>query len=299
MGSQTSLSFRLFISNMQYSSVSLLRSSVLGRRCLSSDTLTTVRREGGVEHITLANPKTRNALSLDMMKKITEDISRAGEDKTVRTIVLRGEGQVFSAGHNLKEMTVETGYDYHMEIFNTCEKMMLLIGQVPVPVLGVVTGLAAAAGCQMISSCDLVVAAPSARFSTPGAAVGLFCHTPGIPLARRVPRAVSGYMLLTGETISAEEAYNAGLVSKLVQEDKMDEEVERICAAIASKPRGVIALGKRFYQHQLELPLSPAYTAGGKVMADNLWYKDAQEGIAAFKEKRRPVFSHTDGKVEG
>ena len=103
----------------------------------------------------------------------------------------------------------------------------------------------------MISSCDLVVAAPSARFSTPGAAVGLFCHTPGIPLARRVPRAVSGYMLLTGETISAEEAYNAGLVSKLVQEDKMDEEVERICAAIGSKPRGVIALGKRFYQHQV------------------------------------------------
>ena len=220
---------------------------------------------------------------------------------------------MFSGGHNLKEMTVETGYDYHMEIFNTCEKMMRLIGQVgptppipssphlclpqvPVPVIGVVTGLAAAAGCQMISSCDLVVAAPSARFSTPGAAVGLFCHTPGIPLARRVPRAVSGYMLLTGETITAQEAYNAGLVSRLVEEDKVDKEVERICAAIASKPRGVIALGKKFYQEQLELPLSLAYPAGGKVMADNLWYQDAQEGIAAFKEKRKPVFSHTDDK---
>ena len=210
---------------------------------------------------------------------------------------------------------METGYDYHMEIFNTCEKMMRLIGQVgptpqipssphlclsqvPVPVIGVVTGLAAAAGCQMISSCDLVVAAPSARFSTPGAAVGLFCHTPGIPLARRVPRAVSGYMLLTGETITAQEAYNAGLVSRLVEEDKVDKEVERICAAIASKPRGVISLGKKFYQEQLELPLSLAYPAGGKVMADNLWYQDAQEGIAAFKEKRKPVFSHTDDKVE-
>ena len=206
--------------------------------------------------------------------------------------------QVFSAGHNLKEMTVETSYEYHMEIFNTCEKMMLLVGQVPVPVVGVVTGLAAAAGCQLISSCDLVVAGPDARFSTPGASVGLFCHTPGIPLARRVPRAVSGYMLLTGEPITAQEAYNAGLVSKLVENDKVEEEVEKICAAIASKPRGVIALGKKFYQQQIEMAMTAAYPAGGKVMADNLWYKDAQEGIAAFKEKRRPVFGHTQDKVE-
>jgi enoyl-CoA hydratase/carnithine racemase len=121
-----------------------------------------------------------------------------------------------------------------------------------VPVVGVVTGLAAAAGCQLISSCDLVVAGPSATFSTPGAAVGLFCHTPGIPLARRVPRAVSGYMLLTGQPITAQEAYNAGLVSRLVEEDKVDDEVKNICAAIASKPRGVITLGKRFYQQQVK-----------------------------------------------
>jgi len=271
---------------------------VRGHRSASTAPLTVVKRENGVEHITLANPKTRNALSLDMMKKITEDISRAAEDKTVRTIVLRGEGKVFSAGHNLKEMTVETSYEYHMEIFNTCEKMMLLVGQVPIPVVGVVTGLAAAAGCQLISSCDLVVAGPAARFSTPGASVGLFCHTPGIPLARRVPRAVSGYMLLTGEPINAKEAYNAGLISKLVEnEDNVEEEVEKICSAIASKPRGVIALGKKFYQQQIEMAMTTAYPAGGKVMADNLWYKDAQEGIAAFKEKRRPVFDHTQDKV--
>jgi len=280
---------------------SLLRSGICGHRSVSTSTaatLTTVTRQEGVAHITLANPKTRNALSLDMMKRITEDISRAAEDKTVRTIVLRGEGKVFSAGHNLKEMTVETSYDYHMEIFNTCEKMMLLVGQVPVPVVGVVTGLAAAAGCQLISSCDLVVASTAASFSTPGASVGLFCHTPGIPLARRVPRAVSGYMLLTGEPITAQEAYNAGLVSKLVEEDKVEEEVEKICTAIASKPRGVIALGKKFYQQQIEMAMTAAYPAGGRVMADNLWYKDAQEGIAAFKEKRRPVFGHTQDKVQ-
>merc|ERR1719369_1321765 len=211
-----------------------INSKNINTRCVS--TLTFVKREGTVEHITLSNPKTRNALSLEMMNQLTEDISRAGEDKSVRTIVLRGDGKGFSAGHNLKELTVDTGYDYHMEVFNTCEKMMLLIGKVPVPVVGVVTGLATAAGCQMMASCDLVVATPSARFSTPGAAVGLFCHTPGIPLARRVPRAVSGYMLLTGETITGQEAYTAGLVSRLVEEEQVEEEVERICAAIASKP---------------------------------------------------------------
>jgi len=286
---------------MHSANVNLLRSlsyNVVKKRMQSSGPLTLVRREGGVEHITLSNPRTRNALSLEMMKRITEDISRAGEDKSVRTIVLRGEGKVFSAGHNLKEMTVETSYESHMEIFNTCEQMMQLVSKVPVPVIGVVTGLAAAAGCQLIASCDLVVATHNSKFSTPGAAVGLFCHTPGIPLARRVPRAVSGYMLLTGEPINAQEAYNAGLVSRLVEEENVDQEVEKICASIANKPRGVIALGKRFYQQQIEMPMSQAYPVGGKVMAENLWYKDAQEGISAFKEKRKPVFSHTEDKVE-
>merc|ERR1711970_686915 len=147
--------------SMQYSIINIVRSintsiilssrSGINRRCLSTNTLTSVKRDGTVEHITLSNPKTRNALSLEMMKQLTEDIARAGEDKSVRTIVLRGEG---------KELTVDTGYDYHMEVFHTCEKMMLLIGKVPVPVVGVVTGLATAAGCQMIASCDLVVATP-------------------------------------------------------------------------------------------------------------------------------------------
>jgi len=262
-------------------------------RCLS-----TVNIDSGVAHITLSSPKTRNALSLEMMKKLIGDISDAGKNKNVRSIILRGEGKVFSAGHNLKEMTKETGYEYHMEIFNTCEKLMLLVGQVPVPVISVVTGLAAAAGCQLVSSSDIVIATPSAQFSTPGASVGLFCHTPGIPLARRVPRAMSGYMLMTGNSISATEAYNAGLVSKLVPEEELDAEIEKTCSAISSKPRGVITFGKKFYHRQMELPLIPAYKEGGKVMAENLKFRDAQEGIEAFKAKRKPVFNHTDERVE-
>jgi len=245
----------------------------------------------------LDSPKTRNALSLEMMVKVTEDITQAAENKSLRSIVIRGQGTVFSAGHNLKEMTADRGYDYHMNIFDTCEKMMLLVNQVPVPVIGVVTGLAAAAGCQLVSSCDLVLATPTARFSTPGASVGLFCHTPGVPLARKVPRAVSGYMLLTGNTITAQEAYNAGLVSKLVQTEDLEAELEKTCAAIASKPRGVIALGKKFYHRQMELPLQAAYKEGGLVMAENLQYRDAQEGIEAFKNKRKPIFCHSDDKV--
>jgi len=268
----------------------------LGMRNLSS--LTKVHRKEGVEHITLASPATRNALSLDMMLQLSDELGRAGKDSTVRAVVIRGEGKVFSAGHNLKEMTVDTGYEYHQKIFHTCEQMMKLVGQIPVPVIGVVTGMAAAAGCQLIASCDLVVAGPQAQFSTPGAAVGLFCHTPGIPLSRRVPRAVSGYMLLTGLPIGAEQAAQAGLVSRLVAEDMVEEEVVNICAAISSKPRGVIALGKRFYQKQLELPLNEAYHAGGDVMVDNLWYKDAQEGIQAFKEKRKPVFTHGTDRAD-
>ena len=165
--------------------------------------------------ITLASPKTRNALSLDMMNCLISDLTTAAANPAVRSIVLRASGgHVFSAGHNLKEMTADTGRDHHRQIFETCEDLMQLIGRLPVPVIAAVDGLAAAAGCQLVASSDIAVATPASRFSTPGASVGLFCHTPGIALARRVPRAVSGYMLLTGEPISGEEALRAGLVSK-------------------------------------------------------------------------------------
>jgi len=267
-------------------------------RSLSSSPLTKVTRQGGVETILLSSPATRNALSLEMMETLVANINAAGADKEVRAIVLKGEGKVFSAGHNLKEMTAEQGKEYIGKIFETCEKLMLSLVEVPVPVISAVTGLATAAGCQMVAASDIAVAGPHARFSTPGASVGLFCHTPGIPLARRVPRAVSGYMLLTGEPINAREAYTAGLVSKLVEEDDLVEvEIDKICAAISTKPRAVISLGKKFYQEQLEMSLKDAYTAGSQVMMHNLTYRDAQEGIQAFKEKRKPVFCHTDDVV--
>ena len=139
---------------------------------MTSRSLTTVRREEGVATITLSNPKTRNALSLEMMKTLMENLSSAASDKTVRSIVVRGEGKVFCSGHSLKELTSETSYEEHLAIFTTCEELMLMVGQVSVPVVAVVTGHAAAAGCQLVASCDLVIATPSAQFSTPGASVG-------------------------------------------------------------------------------------------------------------------------------
>jgi len=257
-------------------------------------TLTSLRKENGVANLTLTSPKTRNCLSLEMMETVMKNLEDILKDNEVRTVVLRGEGKVFSSGHNLKEMTGETGQAFHVRIFNTCSELMQLVEKFPVPVISVVTGVAAAAGCQLVASSDIVVATPQSRFSTPGASVGLFCHTPGIPLARRVPRAISGYMLLTGESITGEEAYTAGLVSRLVEEDLVQTEVDRICASIASKPREVISMGKKFYKKQIEMPLDEAYRRGGHVMVENLGFKDAQEGIRAFKEKRKPNFCHTD-----
>jgi len=249
-------------------------------------------------NLTLTSPKTRNCLSLEMMETLIQNLQDTVKDSEVRSVVLRGEGKVFSSGHNLKEMTADTGCEFHKKIFDTCTTLMMLVEQLPVPVITVVNGVSAAAGCQLVASSDIVVATPGSRFSTPGASVGLFCHTPGIPLARRVPRAVSGYMLLTGESISGEDAYRSGLVSRLVPEDDLQSEVDRICASIASKPKEVISLGKQFYKKQIEMPLASAYPLGGEVMVKNLWYKDAQEGIQAFKEKRKPVFSHTDDQHE-
>ena len=242
-------------------------------------------------------PKTRNSLSLEVLKMLCNemDVSASGD---VRSIVIRGEGRVFSAGHNLKEMTVDEGTKYHQQIFDQCNQLMFNIVKNSVPVIAAVDGVAAAAGCQLVAMCDIAVSTQKSSFSVPGANVGIFCSTPGIPLARMVPRKTSSYMLFTGHSINAEEALRAGLISKMVSDSNaLDEEINSICEAIKAKPKEVIALGKRFYYKQLEMGLSEAFREGGGVMVDNLRYKDAQEGISAFKEKRKPVWSHTDEKV--
>ncbi len=251
--------------------------------------------ENGVKKIVMNSAKTRNSLSLEMLTSLQQEIQADKAKPELRCIVLSGEGPAFSAGHNLKEMTAKEGRKYHEDIFKKCNDLMHAVVTCPVPVIAQVDGVAAAAGCQLVAICDLAVATQKSTFSVPGSSVGLFCSTPGIPLSRNVPRKVSAYMLFTGKPITAQEAYQAGLVSRIVADSaELETEVKQICDAIVSKPRGVLALGKRFYYQQLEMGLGAALEAGGQVMVDNLQYRDAQEGIKAFIEKKKPAWCHTE-----
>ncbi|KAG7170635.1 Enoyl-CoA hydratase domain-containing protein 3-like [Homarus americanus] len=251
-----------------------------------------VSQENGVRHITLADPKTRNSLSLQMLEDLQSAITQ--EDPSLRCIVLGAQGKVFSAGHNLKELTHKEGRNYHQQVFNTCTKFMLTLQSIPVPVVAKVNGIAAAAGCQLVASCDIVIATQNSSFSTPGGSVGIFCSTPGIPLVRCVPRKVSAHMLLTGLPITAEEALRAGLVSKVVPEDELEAETQRTVDAISHKSRAVIALGKQFMYRQMEMGIEEAYSQGSCVMVNNINMVDGQEGISSFIEKRKPNWSHSD-----
>uniref|UniRef100_A0A0C9Q3A8 Enoyl-CoA hydratase domain-containing protein 3, mitochondrial n=2 Tax=Fopius arisanus TaxID=64838 RepID=A0A0C9Q3A8_9HYME len=271
-------------------------------RCLGRNYASTVSetekyvdscQKDGVRRITLCHMATRNSLSLEMMKILLWNLTRDVESENLRSIVISAApGKVFSAGHNLKELTSAAGRDHHKEVFETAAALMLTIATVPVPVIAAVDGLAAAAGCQLVSACDIVVCTERSSFSTPGANFGIFCSTPGIPLVRNVPRKVAAHMLFTGLPISAREAHNAGLVSKVVDNDRLDAEVQKITESINSKSRAVVRLGKNFLYEQLELDTSTAYTYGTEIMVGNLELRDGQEGIKSFMEKRKPQWTH-------
>ncbi|EGI60154.1 Enoyl-CoA hydratase domain-containing protein 3, mitochondrial [Acromyrmex echinatior] len=248
--------------------------------------------KNGVRTIRLCDSSSRNSLSLGMLKTLVTEIKRDEDNKDLRSIVLMSEpGKVFSAGHNLKELTA-TNAKSHKDVFEICSELMRAISQSPVPVIAAVDGLAAAAGCQLVAACDIAVCTERSSFSTPGANVGIFCSTPGIPLVRNVPRKNAMYMLFTGFPISGKEAYECGLVSKVVANDKLDEEIRRITDAINMKSRSVVHFGKTFLYEQITLDISTAYALGTEKMVNNLKMKDAQEGIQSFLEKRKPNWSH-------
>lgn len=256
--------------------------------------LSTYTCEDGVGTILLDNEKTRNSLSLDMMNSIHSNIVDNQHDTALRCIVLAAQGRVFSAGHNLKELTAEHGSDHHRQIFDKCSELIDAIRLAPVPVIAKVDGLAAAAGCQLVASCDMAICSDISTFSTPGASFGIFCSTPGIAVVRAIPRMRAAYMLFTGLPITANEALEAGLVSKVVPKAQLNEEVNNICKAIASKSRSVIALGKQFFYKQIPLDVPTAYELGAKIMVENLAMTDGREGIKSFAEKRPPRWSHKE-----
>ncbi|KAK3558228.1 hypothetical protein QTP86_013976 [Hemibagrus guttatus] len=250
-------------------------------------------QEDGIRRIILNNPKKRNALSFAMLTSLQENILTGIDDKDLRVIIISAQGPVFSSGHDLKELTSEQGRDYHSRVFRTCSEVMTLIQDLPVPVIAMVNGIATAAGCQLVASCDIAVATDKSSFATPGVNVGLFCSTPGVAIGRAVPRKVAMEMLFTGRPITAQEALLHGLVSKVVREECLEEETLAIARRICESSRPVVALGKAAFQRQMAQSRDAAYATATAVMVDNLALYDGQEGIQAFLEKRRPLWTNS------
>ncbi len=244
--------------------------------------------EDGVATLTLNRPQARNALSLDLMEALQAALDEIAGDQSLKVVVIAGEGPAFCAGHDLKEMTSNNRPEIVRETFETCSTLMQAIVNLPQPVIARVHGVATAAGCQLVASCDLAVAAETARFATPGVNIGLFCSTPQVALSRNVAPKHAMEMLLTGDMVSAQRAAEIGLINRAVPEDDLDATVQALAAQIASKSGKVMRFGKAAFRRQLGMDLTEAYAAMTEAMIENMGFGDAGEGISAFLEKRPP-----------
>ena len=263
-----------------------------------SDLLETRQNEiaAGVLTVTLNRPDQRNSLTRELMSQISVAISEAGADPDVRVIVLAANGPAFCAGHDLKELNEhradrDGGRQFYSDTMRQCSDMMQSIVRCPKPVIARVHGIATAAGCQLVASCDLAVAANTARFATPGVNIGLFCSTPMVALSRNLSRKHAMEMLLFGEMQPAKRAEEIGLINKAVPEDELDAEVKRFAEKIAQKSTVAIAIGKEAFYEQVENKLSDAYDYASDVMVRNMMDEEAEEGIGAFLGKRVPKWS--------
>lgn len=245
------------------------------------------------EHIallTLNHPQKRNALSKAMLTELLAALEDIGARRDVHVVILRAVGPVFSSGHDLKELAAANEVETQ-QLFTLCTMVMETIRQLRQPVIAQVQGLATAAGCQLVATCDLIVAAETASFATPGVKIGLFCTTPAVALVRAVQPKKALEMLLTGEPITARAAEAAGLVNRVVPLERLEEETWQLAVKIASASPEVIALGKRAFYQQLPLDYPQAYAVAGPIMCANARLSDAQEGMRAFLEKRAPRWS--------
>ncbi|KAJ1350102.1 hypothetical protein KIN20_005819 [Parelaphostrongylus tenuis] len=284
-----------------------------------------------VVRLVLKDAKRHNALSLAMIDELIKELEELNNMSKVRSVIIASGSKVFSSGHDLNELEyskhhnsakcientinflshlfdnlnttyiklfrkADAGEGLHRQIFERSHHLMMLIRRMQIPVIAEVNGAAVAAGCQLVAACDVVVASETSKFLVPGQKVGLFCSTPGIPLARAVPHKIALDMLLTAEPIDAHAALSYGLVSRVVPDSEVKFEALKVAEQIGRHSRSVTALGKAFFYSQTELGLNDAYRHGGKVMTENLKLKDTQEGIKAFIEKRKPDFTHTDEK---
>lgn len=244
----------------------------------------------GVATLTLNRPAQYNALSEEMLGALQATLDDLAEDRGVKLVVLAARGRAFCAGHDLKQMRRKPDRDYYDRLFKQCSRMMLSLTALPQPVIARVEGLATAAGCQLVATCDLAVASSEARFATSGIGVGLFCMTPGVALSRNLSRKRAFEMLVTGAFISAEEAMTHGLVNRVAAPDRVDRAVEDLAASVLNKSAAAIAAGKRVFYRQLEQGLEQAYAFAAEEMACNMMFEDAGEGLDAFLGKRKPVW---------
>ena len=248
--------------------------------------------KNGISRIILDDPKTYNSLSLDTINSLIEVLKILNQDKKSKVIIIEGEGRGFCAGHNLKEIQSLKNKSSYQKLFNQCSKLMLQITNHKKPIIAKVHGAAFAAGCQLVASCDLAYSTNDSIFATPGVNIGLFCSTPMVALSRKVNRKKSMKMLLTGESIKAKYAKEIGLINDYFPSSKLEKEIMKVAKTISSKSNLVLKIGKEAFYKQIEMPLEMAYKYTSKIMTENMMAEDAKEGIAAFIQKKPPIWKN-------
>lgn len=248
---------------------------------------------GGIATLTLNSPASLNALSDAMLAALQSQFDALATDTSTKVVILQGAGKVFCAGHDLKEMTRgreadDGGKAYFSDLFSRCAQVMMSITRLPQPVIAKAHGIATAAGCQLVATCDLAVAANDTRFGVNGVNIGLFCSTPMVALTRNVPRKQAFEMLTTGAFIDATKAEQIGLINRAVDVGALDDAAQDMAQVLASKMNGVLGIGKKAFYEQAQMPLETAYAHTGEVITANMMMRDTKEGIAAFLEKRKP-----------
>ena len=247
----------------------------------------------GIAHLNLNAPEKLNALSDEMLAALQSEFESLMNDSSVRAIILSGSGKAFCAGHDLKQMTAgrqaeDGGKAYFKDLFDRCATMMTTIKKLPQPVIAQVHGIATAAGCQLVASCDMAVAAEGTRFGVNGVNIGLFCSTPMVALSRNIPRKQAFEMLSTGQFIDADRALDLGLINRVVPQDDLATSTQALAQMVADKLSAAVKIGKEAFYEQIEMSVEQAYEYTGDVMVQNMMYRDTEEGIAAFLEKRDP-----------
>ncbi|MCY4309402.1 MAG: enoyl-CoA hydratase [Rhodobacteraceae bacterium] len=249
--------------------------------------------ENKIAYLVFNKPEKLNVLSEEMLESLYDQLIKLENDETIRCIVLTGKGKAFCAGHDLSELTLgrqapDGGQEYFRKIFEMCSRVMQKIQEVPQPVIAQVNGLAVAAGCQLVATCDLAIAGESAKFGVNGVNIGLFCSTPMVAMTRNMNLKNAFELLVSGKIIKPEEAQKLGLINRVVSDESLEKEVNELATLISSKLSAAVKIGKKAFYKQAQMPLDKAYDFAGEVMVTNMLYRDTREGINAFLEKRKP-----------